>query len=86
MVDDIDQCFKMCDSVTNCTFINTYHDVEDDEPTGQHDPSKLKCVLFGNCVDPKISNNNWGGQNDPNYITDSNGYCRSGKCPVSLSK
>ncbi|KAJ7808804.1 hypothetical protein B0H14DRAFT_3091020 [Mycena olivaceomarginata] len=61
----------MCDSVSGCTFINTYHDV--------NRKPQLTCALFSKCL-TAASADNCGGQSQPdgsiNYITNSNGYCK----------
>ncbi|PWN93078.1 hypothetical protein FA10DRAFT_282748 [Acaromyces ingoldii] len=89
LTDTIEECLELCDQVNGCVFVNTYHDQYDgsydDLPESaqkKYDPSKLTCALFKACEDPDKANDNWGGQNDPNYITESNGYCKSSNCPV----
>lgn len=76
----VDDCLAACDGIESCVFVNSYYDVEDDETfLPKHTPGVLTCAMCSSCV-PTSNNNNWGGQNDPNYITNSNGYCKSGTC------
>ncbi|KAK0499831.1 hypothetical protein EDD18DRAFT_864693 [Armillaria luteobubalina] len=72
LVDTVDDCKDMCDSVDGCVFINPYHDVN-----GKGGSPLLTCSLFSkyhNITDAT----NLGGQTQPDgsidYITDSEGY------------
>jgi len=74
LVDTIADCESMCDSVTGCTFFNTYHDVN-----GKNGSTQLTCSLFTSCLTASTADN-CGGQTQPNgsvdYIIDSDGYCK----------
>ncbi|KAK0482720.1 hypothetical protein IW261DRAFT_1469440 [Armillaria novae-zelandiae] len=74
LVDTVQGCMDMCDSVAGCTFINTYHDVN-----GKDGSTRLTCALFSKCHTTADADNR-GGQTQPNgsvdYITDSAGYCK----------
>ncbi|KAF7335907.1 hypothetical protein MSAN_02327900 [Mycena sanguinolenta] len=71
LVDTVDDCYAMCNSVSGCTFFNTYHDVN----------GKLTCALFSSCLTAACADN-CGGQTQPDgsidYITQSTGYCKAG--------
>ncbi|KAF7342626.1 Fruit-body specific protein a [Mycena sanguinolenta] len=73
LVDTVDDCYNMCASVSDCTFFNTYHDVN-----GKDGSSQLTCSLFSECL-TSASADNCGGQTQSDgsvdYITDSTGYC-----------
>ncbi|KAF7342624.1 hypothetical protein MSAN_02019200 [Mycena sanguinolenta] len=73
LVDTVDACYNMCDSVSDCTFFNTYHDVN-----GKDGSSQLTCSLFSECL-TAASADNCGGQTQSDgsvdYITNSTGYC-----------
>ncbi|KAJ7233843.1 hypothetical protein B0H12DRAFT_1076474 [Mycena haematopus] len=74
LVDTIADCEAMCDSVSGCTFVNTYHDVN-----GKDGSTQLTCSLFTTCL-TAASNDNCGGQSQPDgsvdFITNSDGYCK----------
>ncbi|KAJ6598414.1 hypothetical protein DFH09DRAFT_1131722 [Mycena vulgaris] len=74
LVDTVADCQAMCDSVSGCIFINTYHDVN-----GKDGSTQLTCSLFTKCL-TAISNDNCGGQTQSDgsidYITNSDGYCK----------
>ncbi|KAJ7883446.1 hypothetical protein B0H14DRAFT_2701681 [Mycena olivaceomarginata] len=74
LVDTVADCQTMCDSVSGCTFFNTYHDVN-----GKDGSTQLTCALFQKCL-PAESADNCGGQTQPDgsidYITNSDGYCK----------
>ncbi|PBK78922.1 hypothetical protein ARMSODRAFT_1011440 [Armillaria solidipes] len=74
LVDTVQECMDMCDSVAGCTFINTYHDVN-----GKGGSTRLTCALFSKCHTTADADNR-GGQTQPDgsvdYITDSAGYCK----------
>jgi len=78
LVDTVDDCIEMCDSVTGCNFVNTYHDVN-----GKNGSTQLTCSLFESCHTTSDADN-CGGQTQPNgsvdFITTSAGYCRE-NCP-----
>ncbi|TFK25793.1 hypothetical protein FA15DRAFT_589713 [Coprinopsis marcescibilis] len=75
LVDTIDDCKAMCNSVEGCAFANTYRDVN-----GKGGSLLLTCSLFGVCQGPE-SATNVGGQSQPdgsiNYIANSDGWCKS---------
>ncbi|KAJ7794086.1 hypothetical protein B0H14DRAFT_2392861 [Mycena olivaceomarginata] len=75
LVDTVADCEAMCDSVSGCTFINTYHDVN-----GKNGSLQLTCSLFSKCLTAD-SADNCAGQSQPDgsidYITDSTGYCKN---------
>ncbi|KAJ7272491.1 hypothetical protein C8J57DRAFT_1064658 [Mycena rebaudengoi] len=74
LVDTVDDCADMCDTVNGCNFFNTYHD-----NNGKNGSPQLTCSLFNKCLSPE-SADNCGGQTQPNgslnYITASAGYCK----------
>ncbi|KAJ7924563.1 hypothetical protein B0H13DRAFT_2229946 [Mycena leptocephala] len=74
LVDTVADCEAMCDSVSGCTFFNTYHDVN-----GKDGSTQLTCSLFKKCLTAD-SADNCGGQSQPDgsvdYITNSDGYCK----------
>ncbi|KAJ6548830.1 fruit-body specific protein A, partial [Mycena capillaripes] len=74
LVDTVADCEAMCDSVSGCTFFNTYHDVN-----GKNGSPQLTCALFTYCLDASTADN-CGGQTQPDYtidfITNSDGYCK----------
>ncbi|KAG7091592.1 hypothetical protein E1B28_010613 [Marasmius oreades] len=74
LVDTIDDCLKMCDTVIGCGFVNTYHDVN-----GKDGSPLLTCSLYRSCHGPDQAINK-GGQSQPdgsiNFIRSSDGYCK----------
>ncbi|KAJ7182762.1 hypothetical protein C8R43DRAFT_968016 [Mycena crocata] len=74
LVDTVDDCEAMCDSVSGCTFFNTYHDVN-----GKDGSTQLTCALFQKCLAASTADN-CGGQSQPDgsidFITNSDGYCK----------
>lgn len=80
LADTVDQCLKACDGIEGCVFVNTYYDFNEDEDyLPKHAPGVLTCAMFSKCVGTE-KNDNFGGQDDPNQIKNSNGYCKSGAC------
>ncbi|PWN26419.1 hypothetical protein BDZ90DRAFT_38545 [Jaminaea rosea] len=82
LADKHEDCLKACDQVAGCVFVNAYLDVQEDgtdDPVPEKHSGKYTCALFSACSD-KSKADNFGGQNDPNYITDSNIYCKTGAC------
>ena len=76
----VDECLAACDKIDGCVFVNTYYDVnETEEDLAKHAPGALTCAMFSACVGTEKADN-WGGQDDPNQIVNSNGYCKSGSC------
>lgn len=73
LVDTIDLCKAMCNSVSGCKFVNTYHDVN-----GKGGSTQLSCSLFSQCHNSSDATN-LGGQTQPNgsvdFITNSDGWC-----------
>ncbi|KAJ6551329.1 hypothetical protein B0H19DRAFT_950401 [Mycena capillaripes] len=74
LVDTVADCEAMCDSVSGCTFFNTYHDVN-----GKDGSTQLTCALFTYCLDASTADN-CGGQYQPDgsvdFIINSDGYCK----------
>jgi len=80
LANTVDDCLAACDQIEGCVFVNTYYDVNAQEADlPKHTPGVLTCAMFSQCVGTD-KNNNFGGQDDPNTIVDSNGYCKSGAC------
>ncbi|WWC57638.1 uncharacterized protein I303_100170 [Kwoniella dejecticola CBS 10117] len=76
----VDDCLAACDQIEGCVFVNTYYDVNAQEAyLPKHTPGVLTCAMFSACVGTD-KNDNWGGQDDPNDIEQSNGYCKSSAC------
>ncbi|WVQ81685.1 hypothetical protein IAT38_003810 [Cryptococcus sp. DSM 104549] len=76
----VDDCLRACDQIEGCVFVNTYYDVNEEENyLPKHADGVLTCSMYSTCVGTE-KNDNWGGQDDPNTIVDSNGYCKSGAC------
>ncbi|WVF66598.1 hypothetical protein IAT40_001338 [Kwoniella sp. CBS 6097] len=76
----VDDCLNACDQIEGCVFVNTYYDVNEEENyLPKHADGVLTCAMFSSCVSTD-KNDNWGGQDDPNTIVNSNGYCKSGSC------
>ncbi|KAF7375778.1 hypothetical protein MSAN_00467500 [Mycena sanguinolenta] len=75
LVDTVDDCYDMCDSVSGCAFFNTYHDVY-----GKNGSPQLTCALFSKCLTASCADN-CGGQSQPDgsidYISESSGYCKA---------
>jgi len=75
LVDTVANCEIMCNNVSGCTFINTYHDVN-----GKNGSPLLTCSLYSE-YHTSAEAINYGGQTQPdgsiNYITDSAGYDKS---------
>ncbi|KAF8064154.1 hypothetical protein FPV67DRAFT_204207 [Lyophyllum atratum] len=74
LVDTVAQCKAMCNSVSGCKFVNSYHDVN-----GKGGSTQLTCSLFTVCYDATTAINT-GGQSQPDgsidFITNSDGYCK----------
>jgi hypothetical protein len=78
----VDDCLRACDGIEGCVFVNTYYDTNAEEADlPKHAPGVLTCAMFSKCVSTD-QNDNFGGQDDPNQIYNSNGYCKSGACGV----
>ncbi|WVW81319.1 hypothetical protein I302_103310 [Kwoniella bestiolae CBS 10118] len=76
----VDDCLAACDQIEGCVFVNTYYDVNEEENyLPKHTDGVLTCAMFSTCVSTD-QNDNWGGQDDPNTIVNSNGYCKSSAC------
>ncbi|KAK0211350.1 hypothetical protein DFS33DRAFT_1250223 [Desarmillaria ectypa] len=75
LVDTVEACKDMCDSVEGCIFINPYHDVN-----GKNGSPLLTCSLFSKCHTIADADNR-GGQTQPDgsvdFITDSAGFCKT---------
>ncbi|KAJ7461106.1 hypothetical protein FB451DRAFT_1268972 [Mycena latifolia] len=69
LVDTVNDCIAMCDSVSGYIFFNTYHDVD-----GKYGSTQLTCALF-KYRPTAASAMNCGGQTQPDgsvdYITNS---------------
>ncbi|KAF8885464.1 fruit-body specific protein A [Infundibulicybe gibba] len=67
-------CTAFCTSVTNCTFANSYLDVN-----GKNGTTMLTCSLYTKCHNA-VDATNTGGQIQPNgkpdTIASSDGFCR----------
>ncbi|KAK0190809.1 hypothetical protein F5146DRAFT_1045854 [Armillaria mellea] len=74
LVDTVEECMDMCDSVDGCNFINPYYDVN-----GKNGSPLMTCSLFTQCHGIEDADN-YGGQTQPDgsvdYIAESAGYCR----------
>jgi hypothetical protein len=82
LANTVDDCLRACDQIEGCKFVNTYYDTNDEEADlPKHAPGVLTCAMFSKCVGTE-QNDNFGGQDDPNQIYNSNGYCKSGACGV----
>ncbi|KAJ3787473.1 hypothetical protein GGU10DRAFT_433068 [Lentinula aff. detonsa] len=72
LVDTVDDCEAMCNSVSGCVFVNAYHDVN-----GKNGSPLLTCSLYSE-VNGAEQATNYGGQLQPDgsydYVTDSDGY------------
>jgi hypothetical protein len=72
LVDTVNDCETLCDTVSGCIFINTYHDVN-----GKDGSPLLTCSLYSQYHNASQATNT-GGQTQPDgsvdYITDSDGY------------
>lgn len=80
LANTVSDCLAACDNIEGCVFVNTYYDVNDTEEfLPKHTPGVLTCAMFSKCVGTE-KNDNFGGQDDPNVIVQSNGYCKSGAC------
>ncbi|KAJ3984080.1 hypothetical protein F5890DRAFT_93347 [Lentinula detonsa] len=75
LVDTVSDCETMCNKVSTCIFINTYHDVN-----GKNGSPLLTCSLYSE-LHTAADATNKGGQTQPDgsvdYITDSAGYGQS---------
>ena len=82
LADSPESCLTACDNIEGCVFVNSYIDRNDDEAyLPKHTPGVYTCSMYSKCVGTE-KNNNWGGQDDPNDIVNSSGYCKSGACGV----
>ncbi|KAJ7182761.1 hypothetical protein C8R43DRAFT_1145144 [Mycena crocata] len=80
IVESIQGCANMCDSIPKCIFFNTYHDVN--AGTGKHDTTQLTCALFSVVLTAANATNCGHQQQKPlpageTFITDSYGYSKS---------
>ncbi|KAJ7621256.1 hypothetical protein FB45DRAFT_992290 [Roridomyces roridus] len=75
LVDTVADCEAMCDTVSGCTFVNTYFDIN-----GKNGSTLLTCSLFSKCL-TDASNDNCGGQDQGNggltEIQNSSGFCKA---------
>ncbi|KAJ9473831.1 hypothetical protein PHBOTO_003900 [Pseudozyma hubeiensis] len=88
LTDSLDKCLKACDETSGCVFVNLYQDnaenpsdVDELPPSAQpkYKKGNLTCALYKACSGTDKATN-YGGQQDPTFITDSSAYCKSGKC------
>jgi len=74
LVDTVDLCKAMCNNVSGCKFVNSYHDVN-----GKDGSTQLTCSLFQSCQNADTAINT-GGQTQPDgsidFITNSDGWCK----------
>ncbi|KAK4686554.1 hypothetical protein P7C73_g3571, partial [Tremellales sp. Uapishka_1] len=83
--DTIDNCLQACSQIEGCVFVNTYYDVNASEADlPKHTPGVLTCAMYSTCVGTDEASN-WGGQDDPNTIVNSNGYCLATVCGAASS-
>ncbi|WWD22728.1 hypothetical protein CI109_107221 [Kwoniella shandongensis] len=76
----VDDCLRACDQIEGCVFVNSYFDRNDEEAyLPKHTPGLITCAMFSTCVGTE-KNDNFGGQDDPNTIENSTGYCKSSAC------
>ncbi|KAJ3994282.1 hypothetical protein F5050DRAFT_1546054, partial [Lentinula boryana] len=72
LVDTVADCETMCNKVSGCVFVNSYHDVN-----GKNGSPLLTCSLYS-VVHSSSEATNYGGQRQSDgsydYITDSAGY------------
>uniref|UniRef100_V5EX19 Uncharacterized protein n=1 Tax=Kalmanozyma brasiliensis (strain GHG001) TaxID=1365824 RepID=V5EX19_KALBG len=88
LVDSVDKCLAACDATDGCFFVNLYQDnasspsdVSELPASAQskYTPGNLTCALYKACSGTEKATN-YGGQQDPTFITQSSGYCKNGKC------
>ncbi|KAF6764664.1 hypothetical protein DFP72DRAFT_839727 [Ephemerocybe angulata] len=76
LVDTVDDCKAMCNSVQGCGFINTYNDIN-----GKDHSPQLTCALFTKCHTVRESTNVGGqsqiGDGTINKVIRSDGYCKN---------
>ncbi|PWN23474.1 hypothetical protein BCV69DRAFT_275014 [Microstroma glucosiphilum] len=67
-------CLTVCDQVSGCAFVNAYLDHGDttEGDMGGKYSGAYTCALYSICESTSAATN-YGGQNDPSYITDSSG-------------
>ena len=84
----VEGCLQVCDQTQGCVFVNVYQDnAEKPEDIAElpasaqekFKPGTLTCALYKACSGTEKATN-YGGQQDPTFITQSSGYCKSGKC------
>lgn len=79
--DTAEGCLPVCDQVSGCAFVNAYIDHGDltEGDMGGKYSGAYTCALYSICESTTAATN-YGGQNDPSYITDSSGWCKSAAC------
>ncbi|SJX63885.1 uncharacterized protein SRS1_14589 [Sporisorium reilianum f. sp. reilianum] len=91
LVDGLDKCLQACNENKGCYFVNLYQDNADspsdvaelpESVRPKYTKGNLTCALYKACSGTDKATN-YGGQQDPTYITVSDGYCKSGKCPTA---
>ncbi|PWZ03729.1 hypothetical protein BCV70DRAFT_197929 [Testicularia cyperi] len=90
----VEGCLTICDATSGCAFVNVYQDNVDNQddiselpPSAQakFQPGQLTCALYRACSGTDKATN-YGGQQDPTYITQSSGYCKGGQCSTASRK
>ncbi|KAJ7131220.1 hypothetical protein C8R44DRAFT_978185 [Mycena epipterygia] len=80
LVDTVEDCQAMCDTVAGCIFVNSYYD----NNSAAKNSNQLTCALFTKCLTAS-SADNCGGQPQStggvDYITSSAGYCKKTPTP-----
>lgn len=89
LASSVEGCLTTCDQTDGCVFVNVYQDHVDDYPQDVSDlpesaqkkyaPGTLTCALYKACSGADKATN-YGGQQDPDSIENSDGYCKSGNC------
>ncbi|CAO1622132.1 unnamed protein product [Parajaminaea phylloscopi] len=74
-----EDCLAVCDQTAGCVFVNTFLDVEEDETEEPRHSGLYTCALYSACESTE-KGTNFGGQNDPNHIEQSTGWCKSENC------
>ncbi len=83
------ECIAMCEKTSGCVYVNVY---QDQFPPGEipqdlinqglgpkYEVGTLTCSLFSKCLGNSAFTN-VGGQSDPNYLSQSYGFCKDQAC------
>ena len=62
LVDSVQDCIAICNSINNCNFINVYQELESDVKDS-YSPGKLTCAAFKACSGTEKATN-YGGQSE----------------------